>query len=157
MGLSDVHEGLRRHTSAESGVSCRIGQGAVSIKEILERYKTIAVVGLSNHPWRASYSVSQYMKNAGYRIIPVNPLEREVLGEKAYPTLDDVAEPFEIVDIFRRSEYVPDIVEASIRKKARVIWMQLGVVHEEAAAQARAAGLEVVMDRCILQDHMVYF
>ena len=81
----------------------------------------------------------------------------EVLGEKAYPSLDNVPESFEIVDIFRRPEYVPDIVEAAIRRKARVIWMQLGVVHEEAAARARAAGLEVVMDRCILQDHMQYF
>jgi predicted CoA-binding protein len=129
----------------------------VSIKEILENYRTIAVVGLSNHPWRASYSVSQYMQNAGYRIIPVNPLENEVLGEKAYATLDDVPEPFHIVDIFRRSEFVPEIVDAAIRRNARVVWMQLGVVHEEAAARAREAGLEVVMDRCILQDHMLYF
>jgi predicted CoA-binding protein len=129
----------------------------VTIKEILESYKTIAVVGLSSNPRRASNSVSQYMQNAGYRIIPVNPLETEVLGEKAYPNLDNVPESFEIVDIFRRPEYVPDIVEAAIRCKARVIWMQLGVVHEEAAARARAAGLEVVMDRCILQDHMQYF
>ena len=129
----------------------------MSIKEILEKYKTIAVVGLSSHPWRASYSVSQYMQNAGYRIIPVNPLEKDVLGERAYATLDDVPEPFEIVDIFRRSEYVPDIVEAAIRRNARVIWMQLGVVHETAATRARDAGLEVVMDRCILQDHMLYF
>jgi predicted CoA-binding protein len=129
----------------------------VNIKEILERYKTIAVVGLSNHPRRASYSVSRYMQNAGYRIIPVNPLETEVLGEKSYSTLDDVPEPFEIVDIFRRSEYVPEIVEAAIRRNARVIWMQLGVVNESAAARARDAGLEVVMDRCILQDHLQYF
>ena len=129
----------------------------MSIKEILERYKTIAVVGLSSHSWRASYSVSRYMQHAGYRIIPVNPLETEVLGEKAYPSLDDVPEPFEIVDVFRRPEYVPDLVEAAIRRNARVIWMQLGVVNEAAAARARAAGLEVVMDRCILQDHMQYF
>jgi uncharacterized protein len=129
----------------------------MSIKEILEKYKTIAVVGLSSHPWRASYSVSQYMQNAGYRIIPVNPLEKELLGEKAYPTLDEVPETFEIVDIFRRSEFVPEIVEAAIRRKARVIWMQLGVVHAQAAARAMDAGLEVVMDRCILQDHMLYF
>ncbi|PYS10320.1 MAG: CoA-binding protein [Acidobacteria bacterium] len=129
----------------------------MSVKEILERYRAIAVVGLSSHPWRASYSVSRYMQNAGYRIIPVNPLETEVLGEKAYPTLDEVPEPFEIVDIFRRPEYVPDIVEAAIRRGARVVWMQLGVVNEAAAARARAAGLEVVMDRCILQDHMQYF
>jgi predicted CoA-binding protein len=126
----------------------------VSIREILETYKTIAVVGLSSHSWRASYSVSRYMQNAGYRIIPVNPLETEVLGETAYPTLEDIPEPFEIVDIFRRPEYVPDIVEAAVRRNARVIWMQLGVVHEAAAARARAAGLEVVIDRCILQDHM---
>jgi uncharacterized protein len=129
----------------------------MSVKEILERYRTIAVVGLSSNPWRASYSVSRYMQNAGYRIIPVNPRETEVLGEKAYPTLDDVPQPFEIVDIFRRPEYVPDIVEAAIRRRARVIWMQLGVVNEAAAARGRAAGLEVVMDRCILQDHMQYF
>jgi predicted CoA-binding protein len=129
----------------------------VTIKEILENYKTIAVVGLSSHTWRPSYSVSEYMQSQGYRIIPVNPLETEVLGEKAYASLDDVPEPFEIVDIFRRSEHVPDIVEAAIRRNARVIWMQFDVVHEEAAARARASGLEVVMDRCILQDHKMYF
>ena len=125
----------------------------MSINEILQKYKTIAVVGLSSQRWRASYSVSEYMQNAGYRIIPVNPNETEVLGEKAYPTLDDVPVPFEIVDIFRRPEYVPEIVEAAIRRKARVIWMQLGVVNEEAARRARDAGIDVVMDRCILQDH----
>ncbi len=129
----------------------------MSIKEILEAYKTIAVVGLSSNRWRASNSVSRYMQNNGYRIIPVNPQETEVLGEKSYASLDDVPEPFQIVDIFRRPEYVPDIVDAAIRRSARVIWMQLGVIHEEAAAKARAAGLEVVMDRCILQDHMLYF
>ena len=128
----------------------------MKIKEILETYKRIAVVGLSSQTWRPSYSVSEYMQSAGYRIIPVNPNETEVLGEKAYAALDDVPEPLEIVDIFRRPEYVPDIVEAAIRRKARVIWMQLGVVNEEAAVRARAAGLEVVMDRCILQDHVAY-
>ena len=126
----------------------------MSIKEILETYKTIAVVGLSSQTWRASYSVSRYMQNAGYTIIPVNPNETEVLGEKAYASLDEVPEPFDIVDIFRRPEYVPDVVEAAIRRNARIIWMQVGVVNEAAAARARAAGLEVVMDRCILQDHM---
>jgi uncharacterized protein len=128
----------------------------VSIKEILEQYKTIAVVGLSSQTWRPSYGVSRYMQSAGYRIIPVNPRESEVLGEKAYPSLDDVPEPFEIVDIFRRPEYVPDVVEAAIRRNARVVWMQSGIVHEAAAERARAAGLEVIMDRCILQDHMRY-
>ena len=126
----------------------------MTTREILEKYRTIAVVGLSNTPWRASNGVSKYMQSRGYRIIPVNPNETEVLGEKAYPTLDDVPEPFEIVDIFRRSEYVPDIVEAAIRRGARVIWMQEGVIHEEAAQRAREAGLEVIMDSCILQEHM---
>ena len=129
----------------------------MSVKEILERYRIIAVVGLSSQTWRPSYSVSQYMQSAGYRIIPVNPNESVVLGEKAYPSLDDVPEPIEIVDIFRRPEYVPDIVEAAIRRNARVIWMQLGVANQAAAARARDAGLEVVMDQCILQEHMAYF
>jgi len=93
------------------------------------------------------------MQTVGYRIIPVNPNETEVLGEKAYASLDDVPGPIEIVDIFRRPEFVPDVVEAAIRRKARVIWMQLGIVNEAAAARARAAGLEVVMDRCILVEH----
>lgn len=125
----------------------------MTIKEILESYKTIAVVGLSSQTWRPSYSVSRYMQSAGYRIIPVNPNESEVLGEKAYASLDDVPDPIEIVDIFRRPEFVPDIVEASIRRKARVIWMQLGVIHDAAAERARSAGLEVVTDRCILIEH----
>ena len=126
----------------------------MTTKEILETYHTIAVVGLSSRQFRASHGVSRYMQNAGYRIIPVNPLETQVLGEKSYPSLDDVPEPIEIVDIFRRSEFVPDIVEAAIRRKARVIWMQEGVIHEAAAERARSAGLEVIMDLCILQEHM---
>jgi len=129
----------------------------MSIKEILETYRTIAVVGLSSHPWRASYGVSRFMQSVGYRIIPVNPNETEVLGEKVFPSLDDVPGPIEIVDIFRRSEYVPDIVEAAIRRNAKVIWMQEGVIHETAAARAREAGLDVVMDRCILKEHMRCF
>jgi predicted CoA-binding protein len=126
----------------------------MTIPEILQKYKTIAVVGLSSSPYRASHGVSRYMQANGYRIIPVNPHETEVLGEKAYSSLDDVPGPFEIVDIFRRPEYVPDIVEAAIRKGAKVIWMQESVIHEAAAARARQAGLEVVMDRCILKEHM---
>ena len=129
----------------------------MSIKEILQTYKTIAVVGLSSQPWRASHSVSEYMQNAGYRIIPVNPNETEVLGERAYGSLDAVPERFEIVDIFRRSEYVPEIVEAAIRRNARVIWMQLGVIHDEAAERAQGAGLEVVMDRCMKIEHARFF
>ncbi len=121
--------------------------------EILRRSRTIAVVGLSSRRFRPSYGVAEYMKRAGYRIIPVNPAEKEILGEACYPDLDSVPEPVDIVDIFRRPEFVPDIVEAAIRKGARAIWMQEGVYHEEAARRAEAAGIAVVMDRCILKDH----
>ena len=123
------------------------------ISEILRIGRTIAVVGLSAKRYRPSYGVAEYMQRAGYRIIPVNPHETEVLGEKCYPDVESVPEPIDIVDIFRRSEFVPEIVEAAIRKGAKVIWMQEGVVHEEAARRAQEAGLEVVMDRCILKDH----
>ncbi len=126
----------------------------MSVKEILETYKTIAVVGLSNSPWRASLGVSKYMQSQGYRIIPVNPNEESVLGERCYASLDEVPESFEIVNIFRRPEFVPDIVESAIRKGAKVIWMQESVVHEAAAERARQAGLEVLMDTCSLKEHM---
>jgi len=120
-------------------------------------YKKIAVVGLSSDPGRASYGVTRYMQNSGFEITPVNPNEVNVLGEKAYASLEEVPGPIEIVDIFRRPEFVPEVVDAAIRRKAKVIWMQLGVAHEESAQRARAAGLEVVMDLCILQEHMKYF
>jgi len=123
------------------------------ISELLHTSRTIAVVGLSGKRYRPSYGVAEYLQRSGYRIIPVNPLETEVLGERAYPDLDSVPGPVDIVDIFRRSEFVPEIVEAAIRKGAKVIWMQEGVIHEEAAARAEAAGLAVIMDRCILKDH----
>jgi predicted CoA-binding protein len=123
------------------------------ISEILRVCRTIAVVGLSAKRYRPSYGVAEYMQRAGYRIIPVNPHETEILGEKCYPDVESVPEPIDIVDIFRRSEYVPEIVEAAIRKGAKVVWMQEGVIHEEAARRAEEAGLEVVMDRCILKDH----
>ena len=129
----------------------------MTVKDILDTYRTIAVVGLSSATWRPSFGVSRFMKNVGYRIIPVNPNETEVLGEKAYPTLDAVPEPIEIVNVFRRPEFVPDIVESAIRCGAKVIWMQEGVIHERAAERARQAGLEVVMDRCILKEHMRLF
>jgi uncharacterized protein len=123
------------------------------ISEILHSARTIAVVGLSGKRYRPSYGVAEYLKRSGYRIIPVNPMETSVLGEKSYPDLDSVPEPIDLVDIFRRSEYVPEIVEAAIRKGAKAIWMQESVIHEAAAARAEAAGLAVVMDRCILKDH----
>ena len=125
----------------------------MKIAEILQQSHTIAVVGLSNKRHRPSYGVSEYMQRAGYRIIPVNPNCAEVLGEKSYARLEDVPEGVEIVDIFRRSEFVPEIVESAIRIGAKVVWMQEGVIHEDAAAKARAAGLTVVMDRCILKEH----
>ena len=129
----------------------------MTTKEILENFKKIAVVGLSNNTWRASYGVSRFMQTVGYEITPVNPLETEVLGHKAYATLDEVPGPLEIVNIFRRSEFVPDVVDAAIRRGAKVIWMQEGVVHEESARRARAAGMEVIMDRCILKERMKEF
>ncbi len=124
-----------------------------SIPEILREAKTIAVVGLSSKKGRPSYGVAYYLQRAGYRIIPVNPAETEVLGERAYPDLDSVPVPVDIVDIFRRPEFVPEIVEAAIRIGAKTVWMQEGVVHYEAAERARAAGLDVVMDRCTLKEH----
>jgi predicted CoA-binding protein len=124
-----------------------------NIPELLKASHTIAVVGLSSNIMRPSNGVSAYMKRAGYRIIPVNPNETEVLGEKSYARLEDVPEPVDIVDIFRRPEYVPEIVESAIRIGAKAVWMQEGVVHEAAAQRAREAGLQVVMDRCILKEH----
>lgn len=124
---------------------------------VLEHYKTLAVVGLSSRPTRPSHGVASYLKAHGYRIIPVNPNEHWVLGEKAYPTLDAVPEAVEVVIIFRRPEFVPEVVEHAIRKGARVIWMQEGVVNGEAAERARQAGLEVVQDRCILKEHAKRF
>lgn len=124
------------------------------IADLLRKSRTIAVVGLSSKKFRASYGVSEYMQKQGYRIIPVNPNEAEVLGEKSYRRLEDVPEHIDIVDIFRRSEAVPPIVDSAIRVGASIIWMQEGVVHEAAAKKAQEAGLTVVMDRCILKEHM---
>jgi len=123
------------------------------IADILGAARTIAVVGLSAKRFRPSHGVAEYLQRVGYRIIPVNPNITEVLGEKSYASLDAVPEPVDIVDIFRRSEHVPEIVEAAIRKGAKTIWMQEGVVHEDAARRAESAGLAVVMHRCILKDH----
>lgn len=123
------------------------------ITELLRTARTIAVVGLSSKKWRASYSVAEYLQSVGYRIIPVNPKEREVLGEKSYERLEDLPEKPDIVDIFRRSEAVPEIVDAAIRAGAKAVWMQEGVVNEQAATLARQAGLLVMMDNCILREH----
>jgi hypothetical protein len=123
------------------------------IAELLRSAKTIAVVGLSDNPFRPSYDVSAYMQRQGYRIIPVNPQVKEVLGEKAYASLSEVPEKIDIVNIFRRSEFVPEVVDEAIALKVPAIWMQEGVIHDASAAKARAAGIFVVMDRCILKEH----
>ena len=124
-----------------------------SVGEILKSSRTIAVVGLSSRKFRPSFDVSRYMQAAGYRIIPVNPGETEVLGEKAYARLEDVPEKVDIVDVFRRPEHVPEIVESAIRIGARAVWMQEGVFHQQAADRARDAGLFVIQDACILKEH----
>jgi len=127
------------------------------ISEILKTSHTIAIVGLSNRHFRPSYGVAEYLQSAGYRIIPVNPNEREVLGEKSYARLEDIGEHVDIVDIFRRSEFVPDIVDSAIRIGARAVWMQERVIHPEASERARRAGLFAVMDVCILKEHVKRF
>jgi len=124
-----------------------------AILELLKKYKSIAVVGLSSNPMRPSFGVTEYMQEAGYRIIPVNPNETEVLGEKSYARLEDVPEKIEIVNVFRRAEEVPAVVESAIRIGAKVVWMQSGVENESAAEKALAAGLVVVEDACILVEH----
>ena len=124
---------------------------------ILKTSRTIAVVGLSNRQHRPSYGVANYLQTSGFRIIPVNPNENEILGEKCYARLEDIPVPVDIVDIFRRSEFVPEIVESAIAIGARGVWMQEGVIHPGAAERARSAGLSAVMDRCILKEHIKRF
>ena len=142
---SDSNGGASAHSAGDS------------ISQILKNSRTIAVVGLSSRRHRPSFGVSEYMQSAGYRIIPVNPSETEVLGEKCYARLEDVPEAVDIVNIFRRSEFVPEIVDSAIRIGARSVWMQEGVAHPEAAERARRAGLSVVMNCCILKEHIKRF
>jgi predicted CoA-binding protein len=127
------------------------------ITDLLKQAKTIAVVGLSDNPLRASHGVSVYMQNEGYRIIPVNPQIKSCLGEKAYASLLEVPEKIDIVDIFRRSEFVEEVVDQAIQLKVPAIWMQEEVIHEKAAEKARRAGTFVIMDRCILKEHRARF
>jgi hypothetical protein len=123
------------------------------IKAILRNYKVVAVVGLSPKPERPSYRVAQYLKEHGYRIVPVNPGQKEILGEKCYPRLSDIPFPVEVVDIFRNIEAIPAIVDEAIAKGAKVVWMQQGLAEAASAQKAREAGLQVVMDRCMKIDH----
>ncbi len=128
-----------------------------AVTDLLKSSKTIAVVGLSSKRQRPSYGVAEYMQNSGYRILPVNPGEREVLGERSFARLDEAPRPVDIVNIFRRSEFVPAIVEDAIRIGARAVWMQEGVFHPAAAERARSAGLIVMVDSCILKEHVKRF
>ena len=127
-----------------------------TIPDILKQSKTIAVVGLSANPERPSYDVASYLKSKGYRIIPVNPTITEALGEKSYPDLKSVPEKIDVVDVFRRSEDVPPVVDDAIKVGAKVVWMQEGIVNEQAAKKAQQAGLDVVMDRCMKVEHQKY-
>ena len=127
------------------------------IADLLKRSRTIAVVGLSNSPMRPSHGVSAYMQTQGYRIIPVNPTIHGSLGERSYASLLEVPEKIDIVNIFRRPEYVEEIVDQAIRLKIPAIWMQESVIHERAAEKARRAGVFVIMDRCILKEHKARF
>ena len=124
---------------------------------ILRAYRRIAMVGLSANPMRPSHFVAIYMLSKGYEIIPVNPREKQILGRTCYASVRDVPPPVEIVDIFRETAAVPGVVEDAIAAGAKVVWMQLGIIHEEAAERARQAGLEVVMDRCVKIEHARFF
>ncbi len=134
-----------------------VPQASDEIGELLKRARTIAVVGLSDSPLRPSFGVSAYMQEQGYRIIPVNPSINGALGEKAVASLSDIHEKIDIVDIFRKSEAVPPIVEEAIKLGVPAIWMQEDVIHEPSAEKARKAGIFVVMDRCILKEHKKRF
>jgi len=127
------------------------------IFELLQQAKTIAVVGLSDRPLRPSHGVSAYMQSHGYRIIPVNPTITEALGEKSYPSLLEVPYKVDIVNIFRRPEFVEQIVDQTIQLKIPAVWMQEDVINEKAAEKARRAGMFVIMDRCILKEHRARF
>ena len=127
------------------------------IRDLLQRAKTIAVVGLSDSPMRPSYGVSAYMQSQGYKIIPVNPSISEALGEKSYASLAEIPDKIDIVNIFRRSEYVPEIVDQAIELKIPAVWMQEGVINPTAAEKAEKAGIFVTMDLCILKEHRARF
>lgn len=153
------HTSIATHTSGprERRWSHATRRTQDSIMAILERYHTLAIVGLSSKPSRPSHGVAAYMKARGYRVIAVNPNEKSVFNEKSYASLEEVPGEIQVVVIFRQPEHVPEVVESAIRKHARVIWMQEGVVHEEAARRARQAGLDVVQDRCILKEYAKRF
>ncbi len=145
------------HADSAGSPRPSMSRGSDPVTEILRTARTIAVVGLSSKHHRPSYGVAEYLQSVGYRIIPVNPNEPEVLGEKCYPRLEDIPEKVDIVDIFRRSEMVSEVVESAIRIGAKAVWMQEGIIHSAAAERARQAGLLAVMDACMLKEHMKRF
>ena len=155
--LAAAGKGLASGRSRRYNVFAMTSPQSDPITELLKRSKTIAVVGLSDSPLRPSHGVSAYMQSQGYRIIPVNPQISEALGEPAYPSLLNVPTKIDIVNIFRRPEFVSEVVDQAIQLKVPVIWMQEEVVHEQAAENARRHGIFVVMDRCILQEHRARF
>lgn len=144
---------------AKASPQAGVDRDAYQRLEILKRYRSIAMVGLSSDPYRPSYFAATYLQREGYRIVPVNPryAGEAILGETVYGSLKDIPFPVEIVDIFRGAEHVPPLVEDAIAIGAKVVWMQLGIRHPEAAARARAAGLEVVEDRCAKVEHARFF
>ena len=143
-----------------SGLQCEISDynpPSEKIKAILEQYKTVAILGLSPKPERDSYKVAKYLKENHYRIVPVNPGQKEILGEKCYPNLKAIPFSIDVVDIFRKPEGIPPVVDDAIEVAAKVVWMQLGLAHNQAADKARKAGLGVVMNKCIKTEHMNMF
>ncbi len=146
--MDDVHPGPGGHPAAEADPQ------VAAIRDILRTARTVAVVGLSPNPDRPSHEVARYLQSQGYRVIPVRPGVPRILGETAYARLEDIPMAIDVVDVFRRSEEVPAVADAAVRVGARALWLQEGVVHEGAAAAARAAGLAVVMDRCMLKEHV---
>lgn len=150
----DLADGVSGNSPVNRG---RFAMTAAERLRILRTYKRIAMVGLSSNPFRPSHFAAIYLLSEGYDVFPVNPREKEVLGLRSYAALSDVPGPLEVVDIFREPAAVPAIVEEAIAAGAKVIWMQLGVIHEAAAERARAAGLEVVMDRCMKIEHARFF
>jgi predicted CoA-binding protein len=125
-----------------------------NLARILSQARRIAVVGLSDKPWRASHGVARYLQQSGYEILPVNPNIDEALGERSFPRLEDIAESVDIIDVFRRPEFVQDLVEPALRSGAKLVWMQEGIYDAESADLLRQGGLEVIMDRCLMVEHM---
>ncbi len=155
--MSHPHSGRHHHASADRAAIPPAAPLPDQISMILTQFKSLAVIGLSPKPSRPSYGVAAYMRAHGYRIMAVNPNIETAFNERCYPSLADLPDPVEIVVIFRKPEYVQELVEEAIQKKARVVWMQEGIRNPKAARRAREAGLQVIEDRCILKEHAKRF